>query len=74
MEEPVAAADGVVVAVVRRADDAEDKLVVTPAGQRYAADEIEALVRLQERFFASRVEVIEGEPRGPARNDGASAR
>ena len=70
--EPVATVDGNVVGVVRRADDAEDKLVVAPAGQRYAASEIESAVRFQERFFGSWVEVMKDEPGAPARHDEAS--
>ena len=70
--EPVATVDGIVVGVGRRADDVEDKLVVAPAGQRYAASEIEAAVRFQERSFASWVEVMKDEPGAPARDGEAS--
>lgn len=55
VDESVREARGVVIAVVLRADDDEDKLVVAPAGRRYSAREIAALVAFQERFFASRV-------------------
>ena len=56
-DEAVAEARGVVVAVVLRADDAEDKLVVAADGRRRSAGEITALIAFQERFFASRVVV-----------------
>src|SRR5437870_3690818 len=41
--EPVERADGVVIGVVLRLDDDEDKLVVAPEGKRYTAEQIEAL-------------------------------
>ena len=53
--EAVPTAHGVVVAVVLRADDVEDKLVVAPAGCRFSRSEIERLVNVQERFFASNI-------------------
>jgi ADP-ribose pyrophosphatase YjhB (NUDIX family) len=57
---PVAQAEGTVLAVVARADDAEDKLVVAPPGCAYSADQIAALIAFQERFFTSRVVVAPG--------------
>ena len=53
--EPVGRAQGVVIGIVLRADDNEDKLVVAPEGQRYSAEQIAALVEFQERYFDSRV-------------------
>lgn len=52
---PVREAGGVVVAVVLRTDDVEDKLVLSPSGTTYASEDIEALVRFQERFVQSRI-------------------
>lgn len=52
---PVATARAVVVAVVLRGDDAEDKLVVATGGHRYTEDEISAAVAFQERYFAHRI-------------------
>ncbi len=60
-DEPLAERSGVVVAVVLRADDAEDKLVVAADGRRRSAGEIATLVAFQERFFASRVVGAEDE-------------
>lgn len=62
--EPVTQASGVVVGVVLRADDVEDKLVVAPEGKRYSAAQIQALVEFQERFFDSRV-VVAGDDARP---------
>ena len=55
VDEPVREARGIVIAVVLRADDDEDKLVVAPAGRWYSAEEIARLVAFQERYFQSRV-------------------
>jgi inorganic pyrophosphatase len=60
VEVPVATFEGVVIAVVMRADDVEDKLVVAPPGTSFSRQEIAAAVAFQERFFTSRV-VIAGD-------------
>jgi len=60
--EPVAEATGVVIGIVLRADDVEDKLVVAPEGKWYSAEQVRALIEFQERFFDSRVVI---EPRKP---------
>ncbi|MBU0490793.1 MAG: inorganic diphosphatase [Chloroflexi bacterium] len=60
--EPVREATGVVIAIVLRADDIEDKLVVAPAGKHYSASQIEALIEFQERFWDSRVVIAESLP------------
>lgn len=54
---PVAEAHGTVVAVVIRADDEEDKLVVAPVGRTFTEEEIAAAVDFQERYFTSRIVV-----------------
>lgn len=61
VETPVPELEGVVIGLVLRADDVEDKLVVAPAGQRFSASEIRAAVDFQERFFNSRI-VASDEP------------
>ena len=50
---PVREATGIVVAVVLRADDVEDKLVVAPDGMVPPVAEIEAAIAFQERYFQS---------------------
>lgn len=55
--EPLQAFEGVVVGVVIRHDDDEDKLVVAPEGRTFSAHEIRALVEFQERFFDSEIVV-----------------
>lgn len=53
--EPVASFTGRCTAVIRRRNDDDDKLVLVPAGQDYADDQICALVEFQERFFESEI-------------------
>lgn len=56
--EAVAEAEGIVIAVLEREDDAEDKLVVAPseaAGQRWSHEALLAAVAFQERFFRVRL-------------------
>lgn len=54
---PISEIDGLVIGVVLRRDDAEDKLVVAPEGRPYSAQEIRHGVAFQERYFESHVVV-----------------
>jgi inorganic pyrophosphatase len=45
--------EGVCIAVIHRADDDDDKLVVVPHNQAYSDEQIRALTAFQERFFTS---------------------
>ena len=49
--EPLARAEGVVIAVIHRFDDDDDKLVVVPKGVTLTDAEIAAAVRFQEKWF-----------------------
>ncbi|MGA7732825.1 MAG: inorganic pyrophosphatase [Chloroflexia bacterium] len=51
-------AEGVVIAVVVRGDDVEDKLVVAVEGWVVTAEEVWARVEFQERYFDSEVVVL----------------
>ncbi len=42
---------GNVIAIIRRTDDCEDKLIVAPRGVAIPPDEIEAAVAFTERYF-----------------------
>ena len=53
VDEAVNQAEGVVIAVIVRADDVEDKLVVVPAGELFTAAQIMERASFQERFFDS---------------------
>lgn len=49
--EPVDEYSGDVIAVIRRLDDDDDKLVVAPPGRGFSDAELLALTEFQERFF-----------------------
>ncbi len=57
--EPVEQFTGKVIAVIRRSNDCEDKLVVAPAGTRYSREEIARAVHFQEQYFITTVECLE---------------
>ena len=50
--------EGQVIAVVRRKDDCEDKLVVASPGSRYDAEQIRKAVDFQEKYFCSTIETL----------------
>jgi len=52
---PIASFEGEVAAVIRRLDDAEDKWVVAPAGDRPTAEEIRAGTAFAERYFQTEI-------------------
>ena len=56
--EPLSAFDGRVVAVIRRNDDCEDKLVVAPEGILYHQGQIAEAVHFQEQYFCSAVDSL----------------
>ena len=53
--EPLADFSGRCIAVVHRADNDDDKLVLVPDGVAYTDGQIMALVEFQERFFESTI-------------------
>ncbi len=53
VNEPVASFTGVVIAIVRRADDVEEKWVVAPRNTSFSREEIAAQIRFQEQYFQS---------------------
>ncbi len=59
VHQPVSEAAGIVIALVLRRDDIEDKLVVAPAGTSFSAAEIRDIVAFQERYFDSHIVVPE---------------
>jgi inorganic pyrophosphatase len=61
LNEAVDQAEGVVIAVIVRSDDVEDKLVVAPAGELYTAAQMMERVEFQERSFDSRVFMSDAE-------------
>ncbi len=53
IEDPLKRFVGQVIAIVKRVDDNEDKLIVAPKNFHFSKKELEALVYFQERFFNS---------------------
>lgn len=53
--EPLQNYEGYVVAIIKRRNDVEDKLVVCKDLNKYNKDQIEVLVEFQERFFESTI-------------------
>jgi len=55
VETPVTQFTGRCIAVIQRADDCDNKLVIAPEGAAYTDEDIVALTAFQEQFFDSRV-------------------
>ena len=51
VNEPLKSFTGVVVAIIKRYDDIESKLVVAPTGSSFTKDQIDELVYFQEQYF-----------------------
>lgn len=51
--EPVREFSGRVIAIIKRTNDNDDKLIVVPNGKTYSDEQIRALTEFQERFFES---------------------
>ena len=52
---PVSEFSGVLIAVVHRLNDNEDKWVVAPEGMSFTADEIRNIIHFQEQYFESEI-------------------
>ena len=52
---PVGAFTGRCIAVIRRSDDDDDKLVIAPSGKDFSDKQIRELTEFQERFFRSSI-------------------
>ncbi len=59
VDHPLKVFAGRKIAVIRRADDVEEKWVAAPEGMRFTAEEILEAVRFQERYFRSEVVLCE---------------
>ncbi|RDY28201.1 inorganic pyrophosphatase [Romboutsia weinsteinii] len=53
--EPLETYEGYVVAIIKRTNDIEDKLVVCKELNKYNKEQIKVLVEFQERFFESTI-------------------
>ena len=55
VNEPVESFECVVIAIIERLDDVEDKLVAVPKGVSYSNEEIEQILHFQEQYFKHRI-------------------
>lgn len=55
VSQPVEQFTGRIIAIVRRADDVEEKWVVCPPDQNFTKQEIAELIRFQEHYFQSEI-------------------
>jgi inorganic pyrophosphatase len=55
IDTPVKVFTGRCIAVIHRADDNDDKLIIAPKGEDFSDDEIRSLTRFQEQFFQSKI-------------------
>ena len=55
VNEPVTEADAVVIGIVRRKNDAEDKLITAPEGKAFTKEEMAEAVRFQEQWFDTEI-------------------
>ncbi len=53
--EPLEVFEGVCIAIIRRENDDDDKLIVVPQWKDYTNEQIVALTEFQERFFQSHI-------------------
>ncbi len=51
--EPVSSSKGIVIAIIHRINDDDDKLIVSKDGKDYSDDAIRALTEFQEKYFES---------------------
>lgn len=57
IDEAVDEYEGEVIAVIKREDDVEEKWVVAPRGIRFTSEEIEEVVKFQEKYFRFHIEM-----------------
>lgn len=53
--EPVKAFTGIIIAIIHRADDVEEKWVVAPCGVSFTKEEIAEQVKFQEQYFKTEI-------------------
>ena len=53
--EPIKEFTGKCIAVIKRLNDNDDKLIVVPEDKRYTKEQIRALTEFQERYFKSEI-------------------
>ena len=58
VDEPVKEFRGMVIAIIHRLNDVEDKLVVASSGTTYSKEEIKKLTLFQEQYFEIDIETL----------------
>ena len=58
VEKPVAAFEGIVIAIIHRKNDIEEKWVVAPEGSVFTKEEIETAVHFQEQYFDTEIMMV----------------
>ena len=53
--EPLDEYEGKCIAIIKRIDDNDDKLIIVPKDREYSNEQIEALIEFQERFFKHKI-------------------
>ncbi len=52
---PLESFEGVCIAIIKRKDEADDKLIVAPCGVNFDNEEIVRLINFQEKYFESEI-------------------
>ena len=60
VDTPVSSYTGRVIGIVYRADDVEDKLVMSPMGVSFTAEEIARAVYFQEKYYQTTIRALDG--------------
>ena len=58
VDEPLQEFTGVVIAIIHRLDDVEEKWVVAPGGVTLSKEEIADAIRFQEQYYDTEMEVL----------------
>lgn len=53
--EPIKEFEGKCIAVIKRINEDDDKLIIVPDGKDYSNEQIKALIEFQERYFESKI-------------------
>lgn len=59
VSEPVEQFECKIIAIAHRSNDVEDKLVGAPLGMHFSKEEIESVIRFQEQYYDTKVEILE---------------
>ncbi len=59
VDEPIEEFSGVVIAIIHRFDDVEEKWVVAPENMSFSLEEIERQVHFQEQYFRSEIRMLQ---------------